>query len=107
MAGKFADSINQIDYDSPDEELRAKNNVWKFSVAKNHNDAKRLSNLLLDEEGKLRPWNSFKKAERVVGDSNRYLKTEYDTIVAGAQMARLWKEVQRDKHIFRLCSLTL
>ena len=64
MAGKFADSINQIDYDSPDEELRKilKNNVWKFSVAKNHNDAKRLSNLLLDEEGKLRPWNSFKKS---------------------------------------------
>lgn len=103
MAGKFADSIDQIDYDSPDEEMRKilKNNVWKFSVAKNHNDAKRLSNLLLDEEGKLRPWNSFKKeAEKVVGDSNRYLKTEYDTIVAGAQMARLWKEVQRDKHIF-------
>ncbi|BBQ07947.1 minor capsid protein [Elizabethkingia anophelis] len=103
MAEKFTDTINQIDYDSPDEEMRKvlKNNVWKFSVAKNHNDAKRLSNLLLDEEGKLRPWNSFKKeAEKVVGASNRYLKTEYDTIVAGAQMARLWKEVQRDKHIF-------
>lgn len=36
----------------------------------------------------------------MVGDSNRYLKTEYDTIVAGAQMSRLWQEIQRDKHIF-------
>lgn len=49
----------------------------------------------------MRPWNEFKReAERVVGDSNRYLKTEYDTIVSGAQMSRLWQEIQRDKHIF-------
>jgi SPP1 gp7 family putative phage head morphogenesis protein len=104
MAGKFADSIDtSVDWDSPDEEFRKilKNNVWKFSVAKNHNDCIRLSNLLLDDDGKLRSWSEFKKeASKVVGDSNRYLKTEYNTIVGAAQMARLWKEIQRDKHIF-------
>lgn len=104
MAGKFSDSIDtSVDWDSPDEELRKilKKNVWKFSVAKNHNDCIRLSNLLLDDNGKLRSWSEFKKAaQMVVGDSNRYLKTEYNTIIASAQMARLWQEIQRDKHIF-------
>lgn len=92
-----------IDYSGPDYAMREalKRNVWKFSVAKNDNDNKRLSNLLLKEDGNLRPWNEFKReALKVVGTSNRYLKTEYDTIVAGAQMSRLWQEIQRDKHIF-------
>lgn len=99
----FADTMIQIDYDSPDEGMREvlRNNVWKFSVAKNYNDAKRLSNLLLDEEGKLRPWHNFKReAEKIVGDSNRYLQTEYDTYVGFAQMARLWKDIWSNKHIF-------
>lgn len=92
-----------IDYDSPDYAMREilKRNVWQFSVAKNYNDNARLNNLLLRPDGSLRPWNEFKReAGFVVGQSNRYLKTEYDTIVAGAQMSRLWQEIQRDKHIF-------
>ena len=91
------------DYDSPDYIMREylKRNVWKFSVAKNYNDSIRLSNLLIRKDGSVRPWHEFKKeALFVVGASNRYLKTEYDTIVAGAQMSRLWQEIQRDKHIF-------
>lgn len=92
-----------VDYNNPDYAFREvlKQNVWKFSVAKNYNDNLKLSNLLLRKDGSLRPWNEFKKeAGFVVGASNRYLKTEYDTIVAGAQMSRLWQEIQRDKHIF-------
>ncbi len=92
-----------IDYDSPDFWMREalKKNVWKFSVAKNYNDCVRLSNLLLRPDGSVRPWNEFKReALFVSGLSNRYLKTEYDTIIAGAQMSRLWQEIQRDKHIF-------
>lgn len=95
--------IKGIDYDSPDFAMREylKRNVWKFSVAKNYNDCIRLSNLLVRKDGSLKPWNEFKKeALFVVGESNRYLKTEYDTIVAGAQMSRMWQEIQRDKHIF-------
>ena len=97
-----------VDYDSPDYAFREnlKGNVWNFAVAKNYNDCVRLSNLLLRPDGSLRPWNEFKKeAHFVVGTSNRYLKTEYDTIVAGAQMSRLWQEIQRDKHIFPFVQL--
>lgn len=53
------------------------------------------------DDGSLRNWTEFKReAQKVVGTSVRYLKTEYNTIVASAQMARLWQEIQRDKHIF-------
>lgn len=90
-------------YDAIDEIPRRilKENVWKFSVAKNYNDCIRLNNLLLRKDGSIRPWNEFKReAMKVVGMSNRYLKTEYDTIIAGAMMSSKWQEIQRDKHIF-------
>nr|WP_253269485.1 minor capsid protein [Tenacibaculum mesophilum] len=95
--------FDAVDFDSPDYVLREKlkQNVWRFSAAKNYNDLTRLNNSLLHEDGSLRNWNEFKReAQKVVGDSTRYLKTEYNTIVASAQMARLWDEIQRDKHIF-------
>ncbi|MGQ2146473.1 phage minor head protein, partial [Ornithobacterium rhinotracheale] len=95
--------LQGIDYDMPDYKAREvlKNNVWKFSVAKNYNDCIALSNLLVRKNGSIRPWYEFKReAMKVVGRSNRYLKTEYDTIVAGAMMSRKWQEIQRDKHLF-------
>ncbi len=95
--------LQGVDFDSPDYAMREylKRNVWKFSVAKNYNDSIRLSNLLVRNDGSLRPWSEFKKqALMVVGESNRYLKTEYNTVVSGAQMSRMWQEIQRDKHIF-------
>ncbi|MGV4606757.1 phage minor head protein [Ornithobacterium rhinotracheale] len=95
--------LQGIDYDMPDYKAREvlKNNVWKFSVAKNYNDCIALSNLLVRKNGSIRPWHEFKReAMKVVGRSNRYLKTEYDTIVAGAMMSRKWQEIQRDKHLF-------
>lgn len=94
---------DSIDYASPDEVLRQylKNNVWKFSTAKNYNDCVKLSNLLVKEDGSIRTWKEFEKeAQKVVGDSNRYLKTEYETIFASGQMARLWQKIQAEKAIF-------
>lgn len=91
------------DYDAIDEIPRQilKENVWKFSVAKNYNDCVRLNNLLLRPDGSIRSWSEFKReAMKVVGTSNRYLKTEYDTIIAGAMMSRKWQDIQRDKYIF-------
>lgn len=102
--------LGAVDFDSPDYVMREylKRNIWKFSVAKNYNDCVTISNLLVREDGSLRPWNEFKKeAWRVVGNSNRYLKTEYDTIVAGAQMSRLWQKIQSEKHIFPFVQLSV
>lgn len=90
-----------INYDAPDNVLREvlKRNIWDFSVAKNHQDNIRINNLL-DDDGKLRSWSDFKyEARKVIGESNRSL-TEYNTVVAAAQMSRLWMEIQRDKALF-------
>lgn len=106
QAAAFSNAIDDVfavEWDTPDYVLREKlkQNVWNFSSAKNYNDLIRLNNLLLDGTGALRTWNDFKReAQAVVGTSVRHLKTEYNTIVASTQMARLWAEIQRDKHIF-------
>ncbi|MDO5106127.1 minor capsid protein [Capnocytophaga sp.] len=92
-----------VEFDSPDYVLREilKQNMWDFSVAKNYNDVVAINNLLLKENGSFRPWHDFKhEAQKVVGRSIRYLKTEHNTVVAGAQMSGKWQEIQRDKHLF-------
>lgn len=95
--------FQDVEWDSPDYVLREilKKNMWDFSVAKNYNDLVAVNNLLLKEDGSLRPWYDFKhEAQKVVGRSIRYLKTEYNTVVSAAQMSGKWQEIQRDKHLF-------
>lgn len=95
--------LQDVNWDSPDYIMREilKKNMWHFSVAKNYNDCVAINNLLIREDGSLRPWHDFKReAQKIAGNSVRYLKTEYNTVVAGAQMSRKWQEIQRDKHLF-------
>ncbi|WP_172917167.1 minor capsid protein [Capnocytophaga canis] len=95
--------LQDVDWNSPDYIMREilKKNMWHFSVAKNYNDCVAINNLLIREDGSLRPWHDFKReAQKIAGNSARYLKTEYNTVVAGAQMSRKWQEIQRDKHLF-------
>lgn len=92
-----------VEFDTPDYRVSEilKLNTWRFSVAKNHNDLIKINNLLVKDDGTVRPWHDFKyEAQKVVGLSNKYLKTEYNTVVSASQMARLWQDIQRDKHIF-------
>ncbi|GET46504.1 phage head morphogenesis protein [Capnocytophaga felis] len=96
-------AFDESGYDTPDYKMREflKKNVWEFSVAKNYNDNIALNNLLLKPDGSLRNWNDFKReAQKVVGNSIRYLKTEYNTVVLGAQNASLWADIQKYKHLF-------
>ncbi|CEN39347.1 minor capsid protein [Capnocytophaga cynodegmi] len=96
-------AFDESGYDTPDLKMREflKKNVWEFSVAKNYNDNVALNNLLLKSDGSLRNWNDFKReAQKVVGKSIRYLKTEYNTVVIGAQKASLWSDIQKAKHLF-------
>lgn len=96
-------AFDESGYDTSDYKMREflKKNVWEFSVAKNYNDNIALNNLLLKSDGSLRNWNDFKReAQKVVGKSIRYLKTEYNTVVIGAQKASLWSDIQKAKHLF-------
>lgn len=101
---------NDVDFDTPDWYMREvlKRNTWQFSVAKNYNDSIAINNALIDENGALRSWNDFKKeAQKIAGDSVKYLKTEYNTVVASAQMSRLYNDIQRDKAIFPLAQFVV
>ncbi|WP_319025197.1 phage head morphogenesis protein, partial [Riemerella anatipestifer] len=80
---------------------KIKDNLWYFSAAKNRADLIALNNLLVDEKGNFKTWSQFKaEAEKILGRSARYLKTEYTTAVAGARMAAKWVKFQEQKHLY-------
>lgn len=92
----------ETDFENPNEKMiqALKNNVWEFSIAKNHNDLIAINNMLVDDKGNLRNWNDFKRAvEPITGRSIRYLKTEYRTAVSSATMVAKWQKLQAEKHI--------
>jgi SPP1 gp7 family putative phage head morphogenesis protein len=71
-------------------------NVQLFSAAKTAHATQALTNLLLDENGKLKPWPVFK--EEALGLHQQYnvnwLRAEYEHAVASAQMAARWQEFE-------------
>lgn len=78
-----------------------KTNTWYFSAAKNRADLVGINNLLIDENGKFKPWRKFRAdAEKILGRSARYLKTEYTTAVAGARMAAKWQRFMAQKDLY-------
>jgi SPP1 gp7 family putative phage head morphogenesis protein len=94
-------SFENIDYTTPDGDMlkHLKENVQYFSLAKTHVELKQLTDLLLDPNGKLREWQTFKtEALKLHTLYNRaYLKTEYELAVSSAQMAAQWLRIQADK----------
>jgi len=85
-----------------------KNNVWQFSTAKTYTQLKQMSDALVAPDGKLRTFDEFRiQAALISGEQLRHLKTEYQTAVAGAQMASKWVEIQRMKSTYPLCNSLL
>ena len=76
-----------------------KQNIYQFSAAKTFQQLQHYNNLLIDENGKERDWNSFKKLVLEVHPkyNKNYLQAEYQTAKASAQMARKWEGFQRNK----------
>lgn len=79
-----------------------KTNAAVFAAFKNHAQNVALVAALTDDAGNLRSFNDFKKqAAGILTDFNvNYLKTEYQTAVASAQMAVQWHDFQRTKEDF-------
>ncbi|MGV0980438.1 hypothetical protein [Empedobacter falsenii] len=98
--------IGEINFDQPDYLLRKilLENNWQFSAAKTSDDNILLNNLLLDGNSNLKSWNNFKYDAinicNIIEIDYNLLQKDYNTIVASAQMSRLWFEIQRDKAIF-------
>lgn len=99
-AGKLSEAISkslgvQFAYDAPGNMLAAeiRGNLYQFSAAKSLTEALKLSKLVTDDEGKIKPFNKFRDdVEKVHKDYNiRYLSAEYDNVIASGQMALKWR----------------
>lgn len=100
----FGKTLSDIAFDTPDFELLSNltYNVGVFSAFKNHSQIKATTNLLIGEDGRIRPFKSFKnEALKLDGKYNKqWLKTEYDQAVTSARSARRWNDIQRTKEVY-------
>ena len=95
---------NWIKFDphhSPTVKLLQKN-LYFFAAGKTMAQLKEMNALLVDDSGKIRNWQDFKKAvlSKNKAYNLRYLQAEYQTAKASAQMARKWNEAQAVKHLY-------
>jgi len=80
---------------------RMRRNTFTFIAFKSHSNIAQVVNELKDPNGKLRSWPKFKKAAlKIDKDYNvNWLKTEYNTAKASAQMADKWLKIEKRKDI--------
>lgn len=101
---KAAEAGMAIDYETVDDKLikHLKENVYQFAGAKNYSQMKAITEALVNE-GKLREFTDFKAAAMsITADHMGWLKTEYNTAVAGGQMASKWADIEKNKEILHL-----
>ena len=75
-----------------------KDNARVFSKAKASSQFVEITNLLTDEDGKLRTFSEFKSLALDLHDTfnSTWLRTEYNTAVAGSQAARKWLDIEEN-----------
>jgi len=80
-------------------ELKTNNAV--FSAFRTHRMQNDIAAQLLDEKGKLKPFNQFVKDTSTITDHhvNQWLRTEYDTAVIRAHNATDWKQFESEKDV--------
>jgi hypothetical protein len=81
------------------EALKTNNAV--FSAFRTHRMQNDIAAQLLDEKGKLKPFNQFVKDTSTITDDhvNQWLRTEYDTAVIRAHNAADWKQFESEKDV--------
>lgn len=106
----YGKGMADVDYDTPDyySLQYLKNNLHAFGAAKTMDEIKAMSALLLDDAGNRRNWQSFKEqAMKLHEEYNvRWLRTEYDTAFANAQMARQWNDYQANDYYTSITIVT-
>jgi SPP1 gp7 family putative phage head morphogenesis protein len=93
-----------IDYNAPDNLLasRMRDNLYAFSSAKTYAQMKEMSELLVDDQGRVRSFADFKlEAEKVAKIHNvTWLETERNNAVASGQMGAQWNRYEADADLF-------
>lgn len=92
---KIADSKSNTKY---------KENLLQFSLFKNHKEVGEITSLMLDKDGKLRDFKSF-KADALNISSNynqNWLATEYNTAKRSLENAKFFEKVYKEKDDYPL-----
>jgi hypothetical protein len=101
----YGSKLSELDWNTPDYEMltQLQNNVWQFSAAKTHTQMRDMGKALIGPDGKVRSFDDFKReAQAITGEQLKWLRTEYDSAIAGAQMAAKWVKIQAEKETFPL-----
>lgn len=71
-------------------------NVYQFSVAKNHNQLRTLTDAITDDEGRVRSFSEFQSEARKIDSRYNvdYLRTEYETAIGSAETAAEWASLE-------------
>lgn len=77
-----------------------KNNVYKFSAAKQYHQIKDMSKALTTG-GKVTPYNEFKKIARSIFDeyNENYLRAEYNSAIGQSRAAARWQEYVKEANV--------
>lgn len=100
---EFGDKWIKYDYKEPQSLIQKfKKNLWQFSSAKTLAELEYLNGLILDKNGRIKPEHQFMQDVRKANIlfNRNYLQAEYQTAKRGAQMAHLWGQFQKQKHLF-------
>lgn len=83
-------------------------NVYLFSAAKTYQFTKATSDLLVNEEGQIKPFNQFyAQGQQVYGQYNEdWARAEYVTTIGQAQMAEQWQSIEANKEILPLLTFS-
>lgn len=81
-----------------------KNNIFVFSGLKTYHQLKQATSLLRDEQGNLKPWNSFRKDVLSLHDTynEQHLQAEYNFAASTAQMAARWADFEHNAERYHL-----
>lgn len=73
-----------------------------FAAFKNHKEVNELIGLLTDTEGKIKPWNVFKREALEITETYNvtWLETEYNQAVSSAEMAAKWEGFAENADIY-------
>lgn len=91
-----------IEYKIPDEMMRSlREDVFVFSGFKTYHQLKEASELLLDEQGRVKSFNKFYQDVSAIREkyNRNWLHAEYNFAVASSQMAAKWAEQSADADI--------
>lgn len=93
----FGKDFVNIKYNTPDWNMLSnlEKNVYQFAAAKNYQQLKDITLALKDDKGNVRSFKEFREiANKISYQYTNWLKTEYNTAIAGGQMAGRWVDFE-------------